>query len=103
MGPVTCIRSVLDQSEWPVCNCKHDSPCNSDSDCLNRVIYFECNAKTCVHKNDCKNRRIQQGERAKSKVFRCNWGGWGLKAEQEIKEGDFVIEYVGELIDEYTC
>ena len=24
--------------------------------------------------------------------------GWGLYLEQDVKEGDFVVEYVGELI-----
>jgi histone-lysine N-methyltransferase NSD2 len=29
--------------------------------------------------------------------------GWGLKAIEDIKKGDFVNEYVGELIDEEEC
>ena len=73
---------MLDQSEWPVCNCKPENPCNSDSDCLNRVIYFECNPKTCPTGDACKNRRIQKSDYAKTKSFKCSWGGWGLKTEQ---------------------
>jgi SET domain-containing protein len=29
--------------------------------------------------------------------------GWGLRLEQDVKAGDLVIEYVGEVIDSATC
>lgn len=35
--------------------------------------------------------------------FKTESRGWGLKALQDIKKGTFVIEYVGELIDEAEC
>jgi len=101
--PVTCIRNVLTSGEWPVCTCKLDQPCHADSDCLNRILYFECNPKTCPAKELCKNQRMQKSEYAKCQPFKCEGRGWGLKSGQEIKESDFVIEYVGELIDEETC
>ena len=36
-------------------------------------------------------------------LFPKNKRGWGLKAGQDIKEGQFVIEYVGEIIDAAEC
>lgn len=32
-----------------------------------------------------------------------NDSGWGLRLEQDVQAGDFVIEYVGEVIDTATC
>lgn len=39
----------------------------------------------------------------KAVPFKTKERGWGLKALQDIKKGQFVIEYVGELIDEEEC
>lgn len=101
--PVSCIRTILDQTEWPVCECKPSDPCNGESECLNRMLLFECSPKTCPAEEKCCNQRMQKCEYVKCKPVKCEGRGWGLRAEQEIKSGDFAIEYVGELIDEETC
>uniref|UniRef100_T2MHJ6 Probable histone-lysine N-methyltransferase NSD2 n=1 Tax=Hydra vulgaris TaxID=6087 RepID=T2MHJ6_HYDVU len=101
--PVSCIRNILDQSEWPVCECSKETFCSSDSECLNRMLLFECNAKTCPAGNLCQNQQIQKNESKKCHPFKCEGRGWGLMADTDIKQGEFVIEYVGELIDEETC
>ncbi|ONM21456.1 Histone-lysine N-methyltransferase ASHH3 [Zea mays] len=46
-----------------------------------------------------KGRRASAGE-ATTMTEKC---GHGLVAEDEIKKGEFVIEYVGEVIDDRTC
>lgn len=99
--PVSCIQTVLERSEWPICQCKTDDPCKNE--CLNKMLYYECNPQMCTNKDKCQNQRMQRGLHAKTKIFRSVQKGWGLKADEEIKMGDFVIEYVGELIDEVTC
>lgn len=98
--PVSCIRSALDRSEWPICQCRVD-PCKNE--CLNKMLYYECSSSQCPSRELCGNQRIQKFQYAKTKMFKCEDKGWALKADQEIKFGDFVIEYVGELIDEVTC
>ena len=35
--------------------------------------------------------------------FRTFHRAWGLRCEQDVKKGEFVIEYVGEHIDEASC
>lgn len=101
--PVNCIRTVLDQSEWPICDCSGKDGCTAESECLNRMLYFECNSKTCKAGTACHNQRMQRFQSKDLKPFKCEGKGWGLKAEQDIRAGDFVVEYVGELIDEETC
>lgn len=41
---------------------------------------------------------FQQREYAKTKLFRTNERGWGLFADENIKAGQFIIEYCGEVI-----
>jgi len=101
--PVSCIRTILDQSEWPICECSAEDGCTAESECLNRMLYFECNAKTCKAGAACQNQRIQKFQYKKAKAIKAEGKGWGLKSEEEIKSGDLVVEYVGELIDEATC
>ncbi|GFQ08742.1 histone-lysine n-methyltransferase ashh1 [Phtheirospermum japonicum] len=44
------------------------------------------------------NRKFQKCEYAKTKLFKTEGRGWGLLADQQIKAGQFIIEYCGEVI-----
>ncbi|KAK6993691.1 histone-lysine N-methyltransferase SUV39H2 [Biomphalaria glabrata] len=62
------------------------------------VPIYECN-KMCKCGPDCVNRVVQKGRKFKLCIFRTdNSRGWGVKTLQRIKEGSFVVEYVGEVI-----
>ena len=98
----------VDPAELPVCECKPDQtdppPCSSNEECLNRMLMYECHPSTCKAKDKCENQRFQKRLYPKSQTFKTpNNRGWGLKAMEDIKEGDFVQEYVGELIDDTEC
>jgi len=59
---------------------------------------YECN-KRCECGPDCINRVVQKGRKHKLAIFRTDNGcGWGVKALENIKQGSFVVEYVGEVI-----
>ncbi|XP_012671453.2 histone-lysine N-methyltransferase EHMT1a isoform X2 [Clupea harengus] len=58
---------------------------------------FECN-HACSCWRSCRNRVVQNGLRTRLQVFRTEQMGWGVKALQDIPEGSFVCEYVGEII-----
>mgnify|MGYP002649519379 CR=1 FL=1 len=47
--------------------------------------------------------RFTKMEYAQVKPFKTKNAGWGLMAMEDIKEGQFVIEYVGEVIDKKEC
>eukprot|EP01087_Luapelamoeba_hula_P019068 TRINITY_DN6266_c0_g1_i1.p1 TRINITY_DN6266_c0_g1~~TRINITY_DN6266_c0_g1_i1.p1 ORF type:complete len:527 (-),score=84.32 TRINITY_DN6266_c0_g1_i1:484-2064(-) len=88
----------------PICNCNPRDPKSSCGDnCLNRVMYYECLEKYCPCASLCKNRRFQLRQHASVEAFDAGKKGWGLKAAKPIEQGDFVIEYVGEVIDTATC
>lgn len=61
---------------------------------------YECNS-LCKCGPDCPNRVVQRGPVIELCIFRTSNGcGWGLKTLEEIKRGQFVLEYPGEVITE---
>lgn len=94
----------IKMSAKPRCECKQDGNvlCGSD-DCLNRIMMLECEPGTCPVGDKCKNQRFRKRQYPVCVPFRTEQVGWGLRTTQDIKKGDFVIEYVGELIDEAEC
>ncbi|XP_003743600.1 histone-lysine N-methyltransferase NSD2 [Galendromus occidentalis] len=84
------------------CSCKVSSPC-VDFTCTNRAVYVEC-SDDCAQREKCKNRRFQERAYRATKVFLTPDGrGWGLQAVEDLKKDDFVIEYIGEIIDSKEC
>ncbi|XP_011704272.1 PREDICTED: uncharacterized protein LOC105459714 isoform X2 [Wasmannia auropunctata] len=67
-------------------------------DCLNRLLMIECGPR-CVVGDRCTNRRFQNCEYAKCEVFRTEKKGFGLRAIVDIMAGEFIMEYVGEVVD----
>lgn len=64
------------------------------------MLQFECHPNTCPGKEKCENQRFQKRQSPRLYPFNTSGKGWGLKSSDAIKKGDFVIEYVGELIDQ---
>lgn len=101
------------------CDCNDDGECDTKSNCCgkasgskfayskNRSIIvkqgtpvFECN-KRCKCGPSCRNRIVQQGRRHSLLIFKTSNGcGWGVRTNKAIARGQFIAEYVGELI---TC
>ncbi|XP_056592531.1 histone-lysine N-methyltransferase NSD3 isoform X1 [Triplophysa dalaica] len=96
---------VADLSEIPRCNCKptDERPCSQDSQCLNRMLQYECHPQVCPAGDRCQNQCFSKRLYPDSEVIKTSGRGWGLKTKQDLKKGDFVMEYVGELIDSEEC
>ncbi|KAM6984833.1 histone-lysine N-methyltransferase EHMT1 [Aplochiton taeniatus] len=62
-------------------------------------LIFECN-HACSCWRSCKNRVVQNGLRVRLQLFRTSKKGWGVRALQDIPQGTFVCEYVGEIISD---
>ncbi|KAL1131614.1 hypothetical protein AAG570_011228 [Ranatra chinensis] len=59
---------------------------------------YECN-KRCQCGPECENRVLQHGRKVPLSIFMTHNGcGWGVKTLQDIRKGEFVTEYVGEVI-----
>lgn len=89
--------------DFLACQCTPESPCREDSTCVNRAIHIECNPKNCPVGDLCLNQRMQKCQNAKTELVFTGDRGWGLKAGTDLSVGDFVIEYVGEVLDEAMC
>ncbi|KAL6962527.1 hypothetical protein U1Q18_037485 [Sarracenia purpurea var. burkii] len=91
----------LKEEDIAICDCKYDA---NDPDsacgerCLNVLTSTECTPGYCPCGDHCKNQRFQKCEYAKMKLFKTEGRGWGLLADENIKAGQFVIEYCGEVI-----
>ena len=70
--------------------------CN-DGSCENVAMKSECSVK-CGE--DCANRRLQRGVTAKVRVINAGEIGLGLVPTKDLKKGDLVGEYCGEVINE---
>ncbi|XP_047367367.1 probable histone-lysine N-methyltransferase CG1716 isoform X2 [Vespa velutina] len=67
-------------------------------DCLNRLLMIECGSR-CVVGDRCTNKRFQNCEYAKCEVFKTEKKGFGLRAVADLDVGEFIMEYVGEVVD----
>uniref|UniRef100_A0ABM5FKX0 Histone-lysine N-methyltransferase, H3 lysine-36 specific isoform X7 n=1 Tax=Pogona vitticeps TaxID=103695 RepID=A0ABM5FKX0_9SAUR len=96
---------TADLSEIPRCNCKlgDENPCGIDSECINRMLLYECHPAVCPAGERCQNQCFTKRQYPEVEIFRTLARGWGLQAKRDIKKGEFVNEYVGELIDEEEC
>ncbi|XP_050438298.1 histone-lysine N-methyltransferase NSD2-like isoform X2 [Adelges cooleyi] len=94
----------METSLIPMTSCECDptkpNPCGPDSDCINRMLMFECQARLCPAGDKCNNQRFEKTLYPTMEPFLTGDRGWGLRILEDIKEGSFVIEYVGEVIDE---
>ncbi|CAG5014243.1 unnamed protein product [Parnassius apollo] len=94
-------RVDIEESSLTQCECNPDEedPCGLYSQCLNRMLLTEC-GPSCRAGDRCNNRAFEKRLYPKLVPYRTPHRGWGLKTLEDIKSGQFVIEYVGELIDE---
>ncbi|KAI0221973.1 hypothetical protein L0F63_007450, partial [Massospora cicadina] len=109
----------IDPSLIMGCNCRGSCKLNSKKECsclllscglmpydengllqlpLNYAI-FECNMK-CNCPPDCINRVTQRGRTVRLQIFKTLQKGWGVRALEDIPKGRFVVEYVGEIIND---
>uniref|UniRef100_A0A8C0FFR3 Histone-lysine N-methyltransferase NSD3 n=1 Tax=Bubo bubo TaxID=30461 RepID=A0A8C0FFR3_BUBBB len=96
---------VADLSEIPRCNCKpsDENPCGLESECLNRMLQYECHPQVCPAGERCQNQCFTKRLYPDAEIIKTDRRGWGLRTKRNIKKGEFVNEYVGELIDEEEC
>ncbi|RLM79668.1 uncharacterized protein C2845_PM12G17070 [Panicum miliaceum] len=92
-------RRTQSIDESMVCNCKppQDGRQGCRDGCLNRMLNIECVKRTCPCGEHCSN----QKRRSYSKLrwFHSGKKGYGLQLQEDVSEGRFLIEYVGEVLD----
>jgi hypothetical protein len=79
------------------CQCAQTGGGCADDSCLNRMSYYEC-LPSCKDPH-CDNQRFQKRQYATLEVFHTPGKGYGLQSPKDVEEGDFIIEYSGEILD----
>lgn len=67
---------------------------------FSRLLLTECNPDVCPAGENCQNQNFEKRNYPPLVPYRTETRGWGLKSLEPLKKGEFVIEYVGEMIDE---
>jgi hypothetical protein len=93
----------LSPTDIPMCGCKkvEGTPGCTDS-CQNRLLQIECHPSFCPCGDTCANQRFQNCEYPKLKVQSCGRKGLGLFAGEGLTAGQFITEYLGEVIHRST-
>ena len=78
---------------------KRNNACGEDSDCINRATKMEC-VGDCGCGSACQNQRFQQRQYANVSVIKTEKKGYGLRTNLDLGSGDFIFEYIGEVINE---
>ncbi|XP_009617091.1 histone-lysine N-methyltransferase ASHH3 [Nicotiana tabacum] len=71
-------------------------------DCLCGILWSSCSSG-CKCGSACLNKPFHQRPVKKMKIVMTEKCGSGIEAGEDIKRKEFVIEYVGEVIDDKTC
>lgn len=66
---------------------------------MNRISLMECNEEICGVGDRCTNRRFQNHCKSDCIIFETENKGFGLAAKNYIPIGQFIMEYVGEVLD----
>ncbi|XP_046961322.1 probable histone-lysine N-methyltransferase CG1716 [Vanessa cardui] len=99
-----CERMISKETKKMICDCfmtkdeleRGELACGED--CLNRLLMIECNSR-CPVGDRCTNRRFQKKENGSLRVFYADKKGCGVEASSDISAGEFLMEYVGEVLD----
>ena len=102
----------LPKDEGQVCECVPPPPPADGSepprsgcgdDCLNRSTRFFCDSRTCPCGKSCGNRPFHLLRSPRTRRVATQGRGWGLVAAERIAAGTFVVEYIGEILDDASC
>ncbi|XP_021744106.1 histone-lysine N-methyltransferase ASHH3-like isoform X2 [Chenopodium quinoa] len=86
------------------CSCGSSTGSNASCgrDCHCGMLLSTCSSN-CKCGDDCVNKPFQQRPVKKLKLVQTEKCGAGIVAVEDIRQGEFVIEYVGEVIDDKLC
>lgn len=79
---------AADISEIPKCNCKSsdERPCGFESECLNRMLQYECHPQVCPSGERCGNQDFTQRRYPDTKIIKTPGKGWGLITLRDVKK-----------------
>ncbi|KAL2557123.1 Histone-lysine N-methyltransferase ASHH3 [Forsythia ovata] len=95
-------RPLEDDGIFCSCSSSAGSSGVCGRDCLCGMLMSSCSSG-CKCGSFCLNKPFHQRPVKKMKLVKTKNCGSGIVADEDINQGEFVIEYVGEVIDDKTC
>ncbi|KAI3794534.1 hypothetical protein L1987_37166 [Smallanthus sonchifolius] len=97
-------RRVREEDDGIFCSCSStpDSPGVCGRDCHCGMLLSSCSSN-CKCDQSCRNKPFHQRPMKKMKTVQTEKCGVGVVTEEDIMQGEFLIEYVGEVIDDKEC
>ncbi|XP_054787041.1 histone-lysine N-methyltransferase ASHH3-like [Prosopis cineraria] len=98
------VRKRFDDDDGIFCSCAPSVGSSSvcGKDCLCGMLFSTCSSG-CKCGSSCLNKPFQNRPVKKMKLVETEKCGSGIVADEDIEQGEFVIEYVGEVIDDKEC
>ena len=96
-SPPPFVNAFTDHFKDPTT--RKNNACGEDSDCINRATKMECGGD-CDCGAKCQNQRFTRRLYADVSVIQTEKKGFGLRTNTTLKTGDFIFEYIGEVIAE---
>lgn len=78
------------------------SDCDCSANCLNRMIFIECNQRECKVGQLCNNNAIQRKIQPPIEIFKTKKKGFGIRATKHIAKNTYIIEYTGQVVSRKT-
>ncbi|CAB75815.1 putative protein [Arabidopsis thaliana] len=95
-------KKVKDHGIFCSCSLDPGSSTLCGSDCNCGILLSSCSS-SCKCSSECTNKPFQQRHIKKMKLVQTEKCGYGIVADEDINSGEFIIEYVGEVIDDKIC
>jgi len=82
------------------CTCKETdkSPCTRSNGCINVALIVECD-ESCPAGRKCQNQKVRNRDNANLRIIETKSRGFGAFCTEDIEPNTFIIEYIGELLD----
>ncbi|CAI9271921.1 unnamed protein product [Lactuca saligna] len=93
---------VEDDGIFCSCTSTPGSSAACGRDCHCGMLLSSCSSN-CKCDDSCLNKPFHRRPMKKMKIVQTEKCGSGVVAEENIMQGEFIIEYVGEVIDDKTC
>ncbi|OCF38889.1 hypothetical protein I317_07338 [Kwoniella heveanensis CBS 569] len=98
-GNVYPERPRVSAGSTAVCRCTPESGCGDN--CINRIMSYLC-GKECPAGEICTNKTLAKRKGPGYKVVHTGARGFGVVLTEDVSEGQFVIDYRGEIISMET-
>ncbi|KAF3524964.1 hypothetical protein F2Q69_00049544, partial [Brassica cretica] len=97
-------KKTINKDHGIFCSCSSSSGsstlCGKNCNC--ELLLSSC-SPSCPCRCECTNKPFQQRHIKKMKIVQTEKCGYGIVADEDINSGEFIIEYVGEVIDNEIC